>query len=96
VQELQGTYNVFVVGQDSVVQIRTIKTADRSGSDWVVAEGLEPADRIVVEGLQKVRPGVKVRPTSPKAAARDSTAPKTAARDSGIPDTTAQDAAAGH
>src|SRR4051812_44773523 len=38
VQERQGTYNVFVVGQDSVVQIRTIKPADRSGSDWVVSD----------------------------------------------------------
>src|SRR4051812_13429629 len=64
VQELQGTYNVFVVGQDSVAQTREIKIANRSGSDFIVSEGLEPADRIVVEGLQKVRPGTKVRPTS--------------------------------
>jgi membrane fusion protein, multidrug efflux system len=63
VQELQGTYNVFVVGPDSVAQTREIKVANRSGSDWIVASGLEPADRIVVEGLQKVRPGTKVRPT---------------------------------
>lgn len=63
VQELQGTYNVFVVGSDSVAQTREIKVANRSGSDWIVASGLEPADRIVVEGIQKVRPGTKVRPT---------------------------------
>jgi membrane fusion protein (multidrug efflux system) len=63
VQELQGTYNVFVVGADSVAQTREIKIANRSGSDFIVSEGLEPADRIVVEGLQKVRPGTKVRPT---------------------------------
>jgi membrane fusion protein (multidrug efflux system) len=63
VQELQGTYNVFVVGQDSIAQTREIKIANRSGSDFIVAEGLEPADRIVVEGIQKVRPGTKVRPT---------------------------------
>ena len=72
VQELQGTYNVFVVGSDSVAQIRAIKPANRVGSDWVISEGLEPADRIVVEGLQKVRPGTKVRPTAAKAAAQDS------------------------
>ena len=59
VQELQGTYNVFVVGSDSVAQIRAIKPANRVGSDWVISEGLEPADRIVVEGLQKVRDGVE-------------------------------------
>jgi membrane fusion protein (multidrug efflux system) len=69
VQELQGTFNVYVVGQDSVVQVRTVKPANRIGSDWVIAEGLEPADRIVVEGIQKVRPGAKVRPTAASAAA---------------------------
>ena len=74
VQELQGTYNVFVVGHDSVAQIRAIKPANRVGSDWVITEGLEPADRIVVEGLQKVRDGIKVRPTAAKAAAPDTTA----------------------
>jgi membrane fusion protein (multidrug efflux system) len=69
VQELQGTYNVFVVGPDSVAQTREIKVANRSGSNWIVAAGLEPADRIVVEGLQKVRPGTKVRPTTATAMA---------------------------
>jgi len=71
VQELQGTYNVFVVGPDSVAQTREVKLANRIGSDWVVSEGLDPADRIVVEGIQKVRPGTKVRPTA-KLAAQDS------------------------
>lgn len=74
VQELQGTYNVFVVGADSVAQVRPIKPANRVGSNWVISEGLEPADRIVVEGLQKVRPGTKVRPTAAKATAQDSAA----------------------
>ena len=68
VQELQGTYNVFVVGNDSVAQIRAIKPGNRVGSDWVITDGLEPADKVVVEGLQKVRDGVKVRPTAAKAA----------------------------
>ncbi len=74
VQELQGTYNVFVVGNDSVAQIRTIKTGNRVGSDWVITDGLEPADRVVVEGLQKVRDGIKVRPTAGKATPPDTTA----------------------
>ena len=67
VQELQGTFNVFVVGADSVAQIREIKLANRTESGWVVSKGLEPADRIVVEGLQKVRPGTKVRPMAQSA-----------------------------
>ena len=75
VQELQGTYNVFVVGSDSVAtdprhQAREPESAAIGSS----SEGLEPADRIVVEGLQKVRDGVKVRPTAAKAPAPDSTA----------------------
>lgn len=74
VQELQGTYNVFVVGADSIAQVRPIKPANRVGSNWVISEGLEPADRIVVEGLQKVRPGTKVRPTAAKTTAQDSAA----------------------
>jgi len=71
VQELQGTYNVFVVGPDSIVQVKTVKPGNRVGSDWVISSGLEPADRIVVEGLQKVRPGAKVRPVAPKPATQD-------------------------
>jgi len=73
VQELQGTYNVFVVGPDSIVQAKTVKPGNRVGSDWVISSGLEPADRIVVEGLQKVRPGAKVRPIAPKPATGDTT-----------------------
>jgi membrane fusion protein (multidrug efflux system) len=73
VQELQGTFNVYVVGQDSVVQVKTVKPGNRAGADWVIASGLEPADRIVVEGLQKVRPGVKVRPIAAKPVTPDST-----------------------
>ena len=73
VQELQGTYNVFVVGNDSIAQIRAIKPGNRVGSDWVITDGLEPADKVVVEGLQKVRDGAKVRPTAAKAVPADST-----------------------
>jgi membrane fusion protein (multidrug efflux system) len=78
VQELQGTFNVYVVGQDSVVQVRSVKPANRIGSDWVIAEGLEPADRIVVEGIQKVRPGAKVRPAAAAAATSTQNADSTA------------------
>jgi membrane fusion protein (multidrug efflux system) len=68
VQELQGTYNVYVVGSDSVAQIREIQVGIRVDSSWVVSEGLQSTDRIVVEGLQKVKSGAKVRPVAPAAA----------------------------
>ena len=72
VQEVQGTYNVYVTGSDSVVAIREIKVADRVGSDWVVESGLKPTDRIVVEGLQKVADQKKVRPVATSVAAKRS------------------------
>ena len=62
VSELQGIYNVAVVGGDDTVEIRMVKPAERIGTLWVIDSGLKAGDRIVVEGLQKVRPGVKVKP----------------------------------
>jgi len=62
VSELQGIYNVAVVGGDDTIEIRMVKPADRIGSLWVIDSGLKAGDRVVVEGVQKVRPGVKVKP----------------------------------
>jgi membrane fusion protein (multidrug efflux system) len=62
VSELQGIYNVAVVGTDDTVEIRMVKAAQRIGNLWVIDSGLKAGERIVVEGLQKVRPGVKVKP----------------------------------
>jgi membrane fusion protein (multidrug efflux system) len=62
VSELQGIYNVAVVGGDDTVEIRMVKPANRIGTLWVMDAGLKAGDRVVVEGLQKVRPGVKVKP----------------------------------
>jgi RND family efflux transporter MFP subunit len=62
VSELQGAYQVAVVADDNKVSIRTVTVGDRTGSDWVIADGLKPGERIVVEGVQKVRPGVQVNP----------------------------------
>ena len=61
VQELQATYNVAVVGADNTVEIRPVTPGPRFGSMWVIDQGLHPGERIVVEGLQKVRPGMTVR-----------------------------------
>lgn len=61
VTELQGSYQVAVVGSDSKVEIRPITVADRVGMDWVVEKGLKPGERVVAEGLQRVRPGMTVR-----------------------------------
>jgi membrane fusion protein (multidrug efflux system) len=68
VSELQGGYQVAVVGPDNRVEIRPVETADRTGPFWVVTKGLSPGERIVIEGTQKVRPGAVVEP-KPVAAA---------------------------
>ncbi len=62
VNELQTSYEVAVVGGDDKVQIRSVKVGDRVGSLWVIEDGLKPGDRIIVEGMQKVRDGQTVKP----------------------------------
>ncbi|HEY7700048.1 MAG TPA: efflux RND transporter periplasmic adaptor subunit [Vicinamibacteria bacterium] len=62
VQELQGIYNVAVVKPDDTVDIRMVTPGERMGTLWVIDSGLNTGERVVVEGLQKVRPGVKVTP----------------------------------
>jgi len=62
VTELQGSYRVAVVGADNKVSIRPVKVGARSGSMWVVEDGLNSGERVVVEGTQKVRPDALVNP----------------------------------
>jgi membrane fusion protein (multidrug efflux system) len=67
VSELQGNYQVAVVGSDNKVQIRPVKVGERVGTEWIVEQGLKPSDRVVAEGIQKVRAGEAVNPTPLKA-----------------------------
>jgi RND family efflux transporter MFP subunit len=60
VSELQGAYQVAVVGTDNNVIIRTVKVADHVGSQWIIAEGLKPGESVVAEGIQKIRAGAQV------------------------------------
>ncbi len=62
VTELQGTYQVAVVGSENKIDIRTVKVEDRTGTMWIVSEGLKPGERVVAEGVQKVGPGMAVKP----------------------------------
>ena len=62
VQELQGAYRLAVVTAENTVSMRPVKTGARVGKLWVVEEGLNPDERIVVEGLQKVKDGAQVNP----------------------------------
>ena len=60
VSELQGSYQVIVVGEDNKATIRPVKMGERMGPMWEVLEGLKPGDRVIVQGIQKVRPGSSV------------------------------------
>ena len=60
--ELQGSYQAAVVGPDSKVDIRPVKVGDRIDNLWVIDEGLKPGERVVAEGLQKVKEGMIVNP----------------------------------
>jgi membrane fusion protein, multidrug efflux system len=62
VMELQGGYQVAVVDQNNSVDIRSVKPAERINSLWVIDEGLKPGERVVAEGVQKVRQGTVVIP----------------------------------
>jgi RND family efflux transporter MFP subunit len=62
VSELQGGYQVAVVDSDDKISIRTINVGDRVGNQWIVSDGLKQGERVVAEGIQKVRPGMQVKP----------------------------------
>jgi len=63
VTELQGGYQVAVVGRDDKIAIKPVALGDSIGSSWIVNSGLHAGDRVVAEGIQKVRPGMQVKTT---------------------------------
>ena len=64
VSELQGSYQVFVVNSENKVHIQPVHVGERIGIQWIIQEGLHPGDRIIVEGIQKVREGTVVNVTN--------------------------------
>ena len=62
VQELQSLHSVAVVGADNKVTFRSVKVGPRVDSMWIVEDGIAVGDRIVVEGLQRIREGLTVAP----------------------------------
>jgi len=80
VQELQGLKSVYVIGAEDKAEPRQIVASHRIGGDWVVESGLAPGDRVVVEGIAKIRPGAAVKPVASVPAANDpGSGPSTAA-----------------
>jgi len=62
VTEVQGRYLVAVIGADNKVAIKQVKAAERYGQLWVIDEGLKSGDKVVAEGIQKVKEGMVVSP----------------------------------
>jgi len=62
VVDQQGLYLVAVVKEDDTVDLRPVKVGERIGSQWIISEGLKPGERVIVEGVEKARPGEKVKP----------------------------------
>ncbi len=62
VSELQGGYQVAVVDDENKVNIRAVTVGDRVGNQWLIADGLKRGERVVAEGVQKVRAGMQVNP----------------------------------
>jgi membrane fusion protein (multidrug efflux system) len=62
VSDVQGSFMVAVVGSDNKVDIRRVKPSETVGSLWVIAEGLKPGEKVIAEGIQKVRQGMAVTP----------------------------------
>ena len=80
VTEMQGKFLLAVVGADNKIDIRPVVVGDRIGSDWLIAEGLKPGEKVVAEGTQKVKPGMMVEtkpfvPAAPAAGAPGKAAP---------------------
>jgi membrane fusion protein (multidrug efflux system) len=61
VNEQQGGYQITVVDKGNRVSTRTVQVGERTGTMWVVREGLKPGERVVTEGQQNVRPGMTVQ-----------------------------------
>ncbi len=65
----RGEPTALVVTSDNTVELRVLKTDRAIGDKWLITDGLKAGDRLIVEGLQKVRPGDKVQPVDASAPA---------------------------
>jgi RND family efflux transporter MFP subunit len=62
VAELQGSYQVYLLGETNQIHIQAVKVGQQAGSGWIIESGLKPGDRVVVEGTQKAKEGTVVSP----------------------------------
>ena len=78
-RDAKGDTTAMVVGKDNKVEVRPIKVSRALGDKWLVEDGLQPGDKVIVEGLQKIQPGMPVQATEKGAAPAQPPAPAAAA-----------------
>ncbi len=62
VKEIQGGYEIALLGPDNKAIIRPVKAGEKVGTMWIIADGLKPGDQVIVEGVSKVKDGTPVIP----------------------------------
>jgi RND family efflux transporter MFP subunit len=62
VNDIQGTYQVAILGEGNKVEIRPVTVGPRVGSEWVIADGVKAGEQVIVQGVQRLRPGIVVQP----------------------------------
>jgi membrane fusion protein (multidrug efflux system) len=62
VHDQKGQATVLTVDAEDKVQLKIVTASRTLGRDWVVEDGINPGDRVIVQGVEKVRPGMKVKP----------------------------------
>ena len=85
VSDVQGQYMVSVVGKDDVVDIRNVQVGMVDGENWVITKGLSKGEQVIVEGLQKVKAGMKVRTVPVKQAKQAQPAKPASSDETGKP-----------
>jgi membrane fusion protein (multidrug efflux system) len=70
IQQVQSLQTVYTVGANNKAEARAVTTAERVGDDWIIEQGLQPGDTVIVDGQMRIRPGVPVtaKPFTPAAA----------------------------
>lgn len=80
VQRTNSGASVMVVGEKNIVTVRPVTTLSTHGGKWIISSGLKAGDRVIVEGLQKIRPGMPVQAAEwgaqPKPASQDAATPE--------------------
>jgi membrane fusion protein (multidrug efflux system) len=75
VVQTEQARNVWVVGANNVAATRAVQTANWIGSDWVITDGLQPGDQVIIDNILKLRPGISVSPHAAPSATASASAP---------------------